>query len=186
MSFKISFFKNKMEVKKIGNVKNGYYIEEIEFKDNVSLCTEYHEFLLAFESWYKNGKRHRDNDLPAFIRYNKNGNILKQTWFRNGNLFRDNNQPTCIIFYESGELEEQKWENDRFTRRNNDQPCVISYYKNGNKKEEKWSVDFKRETLDENGNRKPDAILYNENGNIEREVWDENNIFPENIIAYCM
>jgi hypothetical protein len=49
--------------------------------------------------WYKNGKYHRDNDLPALIRVNGD-----QLWFKNGLQHRDNDLPAII--YSNGD---QKW-----------------------------------------------------------------------------
>jgi hypothetical protein len=42
--------------------------------------------------WYQNGEIHRDNDLPAII--NANGN---QYWCKNGKLHRDNDLPVVIF-----------------------------------------------------------------------------------------
>ena len=42
--------------------------------------------------WYKNGKRHRDNDLPAFITVNGH-----QYWYQNGLKHRDNDLPAAIM-----------------------------------------------------------------------------------------
>jgi hypothetical protein len=42
--------------------------------------------------WYKNGERHRDNDLPAII--DTDGN---QYWYNNGNLHRDNDLPALLF-----------------------------------------------------------------------------------------
>jgi hypothetical protein len=44
------------------------------------------------EQWYRNGKRHRDNDLPAI--WTKSG--LKM-WYRDGILCRDDNKLTIQI-----------------------------------------------------------------------------------------
>jgi hypothetical protein len=40
------------------------------------------------QKWYLDGKLHRDNDLPAIM--DANGN---QAWFQNGELHRDNDLP---------------------------------------------------------------------------------------------
>jgi hypothetical protein len=41
--------------------------------------------------WYKNGKYHRDNDLPAIVF--KSGT---QKWYKDGQLHRDCDMPACI------------------------------------------------------------------------------------------
>jgi antitoxin component YwqK of YwqJK toxin-antitoxin module len=53
--------------------------------------------------WYKNGKIHRDDDLPAVVCYNST-----KYWYQNGKLHRDNNLPAVIMrngdkyWYENG------------------------------------------------------------------------------------
>lgn len=36
------------------------------------------------EEWRKNGKLHREGELPAYIEYDKNGNIIEQKWYIEG------------------------------------------------------------------------------------------------------
>jgi len=50
------------------------------------------------QEWYKNGKRHRDNDLPAIIHHNGT-----QEWYKNGKLHRDNNL-AAIIYPDGSQL----------------------------------------------------------------------------------
>ena len=57
--------------------------------------------------WYANGVAHRDNDLPAAVHYN-NGQIAIEYWYRNGNYHRDNNAPAVII-HENGQKTMEKW-----------------------------------------------------------------------------
>ena len=77
--------------------------------------------------WYKNGKRHRDNDLPASISFNGN-----QYWYKNGKQHRDNNLPASI--YLNGT---QFWYKNGLQHRDNDLPASIwsngtqHWYKNG-------------------------------------------------------
>jgi hypothetical protein len=79
------------------------------------------------ESWYKDGKRHRDNDLPAVI-FSNGG----QKWYKEGNLHRDNDLPAIIRYNGS-----QYWYKDGNCHRDNDLPAVIfsdgsqEWYKNG-------------------------------------------------------
>lgn len=42
------------------------------------------------EEWYKNGKLHRDNDLPAVI------DGVNKKWYKYGKLHRDNDLPAVI------------------------------------------------------------------------------------------
>ena len=64
--------------------------------------------------WYKNGCRHRDNDAPAIIRANG-----RQEWWQNDKLHRDNDRPAVII--PSG----SKWWYKRGCRHRDDAPAVI-------------------------------------------------------------
>ena len=49
------------------------------------------------ENWYKNGKRHREDDKPAVI--HSNGKI----WYKNGKRHRENDKPAFI--WSNGEKE---------------------------------------------------------------------------------
>ena len=42
------------------------------------------------ESWTYDGQSHRDNDLPAVTKYDKNGNKYEEYWMKNGWVLRKN------------------------------------------------------------------------------------------------
>jgi len=105
--------------------------EEIEwFKSKnikIKLLEEYKIDKQGNQIWYKNCKRHRDNDLPATI--NKDGS---QWWYKNGELHRDNDLP-AVIFSDGF----QEWYQNGKCHRDNDLPAIIFstgdqlWYKNG-------------------------------------------------------
>lgn len=66
--------------------------------------------------WEKNGKRHRDGDLPAVV------GPFRSIWYQNGKRHRDGDQPAFIgrgvkAWYQHGRL-----------RRSGDQPSVVGKY----------------------------------------------------------
>jgi hypothetical protein len=65
--------------------------------------------------WYKNGKYHRDNDLPAMVF--KSGT---QEWYKNGEHHRDNDMPASIYFNGT-----QIWSKNGKHHRDNDMPAMI-------------------------------------------------------------
>ena len=67
----------------LNNNKNETY----QISDNVKIE------IFSCIRWYKNGKRHRDNNKPAIITYEGN-----RYWYKNGKIHRDNDQP-AIIYY---------------------------------------------------------------------------------------
>jgi len=77
--------------------------------------------------WYKNGKLHRDNDLPAAIW--KDG---RQAWYKDGKQHRDNDLPAMINFNGT-----KVWYKNGKPHRDNDLPALIAidgtklWYKNG-------------------------------------------------------
>ena len=93
-----------------------FELKKIKFK----LLEEYY---ISCENklWYKNGKAHRDNDLPAVIW--KDG---AQFWFQNGKCHRDNDLPAIIYSNEN-----KYWYKDGNIHRDNDLPAII-YAVNGN------------------------------------------------------
>ena len=44
---------------------------------------------IEYEAWSLNGQRHRENDQPAEIRYDKTCEIEYKAWFLNGQLIKD-------------------------------------------------------------------------------------------------
>jgi antitoxin component YwqK of YwqJK toxin-antitoxin module len=103
------------------------------------------------EYWYKNGKLHHDNDLPAIIyedgekRWYKNGQIHRendlpavicpygyQVWYKNGEFHRENDFPAIIL--PDGT---QYWYKNGLLHRDNDLPAIIclngpqEWYQNG-------------------------------------------------------
>ncbi len=114
--------------------------EEVEWfeskKINVKLLEEYKIVKNKINNncskyWYKNGKLHRDNDLPAII-YKIFQDEEDQYWFKNGKLHREHDLPAVMdqngyqCWYKNGEI-----------HRDNDLPAEISsngtqrWYKNG-------------------------------------------------------
>jgi hypothetical protein len=71
--------------------------------------------------WFKNGIKHRDNDLPAIIRADGT-----QCWYQNGKIHRDNDLPSIIT--SDGN---QFWYKNGLRHRDNNLPAVI--YNNGTK-----------------------------------------------------
>jgi hypothetical protein len=78
-------------------------IKWFELKNiKLKLFEEYFITLNGDQYWYKNGKAHRDNDLPAIIYIDKT-----RIWCKNGNYHRDNDLPAVIW-----------WDGDQFWYKN--------------------------------------------------------------------
>ena len=71
--------------------------------------------------WFKNGKRHRDNDKPAAIYTNGT-----KCWYKNGKCHRDNDKPAIIRSDGT-----KYWFKDGECHRDNDRPAIT--YANGSK-----------------------------------------------------
>jgi len=92
--------------------------------------------------FYKNGKLmeeeycnergllHREGDLPAKIRYYRNGKIQLMMWYKNGKLHRDGDKPAEIYYY-NYKLERISYYKNGKLHREGDKPAVIGYNKNG-------------------------------------------------------
>ena len=88
---------------------------------------ETYENINGYQTWYKNGKIHRDNDLPARITL-----LGNQYWCKNGLQHRGNDLPATI--YTNGT---KFWFKNGLNHRDNDLPAIIYsdgtqiWYKNG-------------------------------------------------------
>lgn len=155
-----------------GDIKTGFYKEEIKFENNMSCFKEYINFVLRREYWYENWKLHREDDLPALIEYYENGNLRIQKWMKNGEPYlRENDLQSIVRYYESGQLEIEEWKKGFFHQRKGGKPSIIAYFENGNKKWESWNQIPNLKLLDENGDIAPAYIYYDINGNIVSKRW---------------
>lgn len=59
------------------------------------------------ETWYKNGKYHRENG-PAYQLWYKNGQLWTEVWLKDGKVHRDDG-PAYQIWHEDGQLKKELW-----------------------------------------------------------------------------
>jgi len=52
--------------------------------------------------WYKDGKRHRENNQPAWIYYYENGSKACEEWYKDDEMYRENDEAAGIKYYENG------------------------------------------------------------------------------------
>lgn len=78
------------------------------------------------EEYYKNNERHRDGDKPALI--NKSGNYLEHTYYKHGLIHRDGDAPSHILF--DGEQNKpivERYHKFGVPHRDNGLPSVIEH-----------------------------------------------------------
>jgi hypothetical protein len=61
---------------------------------------KYYGKVERIESWFKNGNKHRDEDLPAELEYDSNNKLSIEIWYKNGSLYREENKRP-ILFHKS-------------------------------------------------------------------------------------
>ena len=82
-----------------------YIVKWFELKNIKLKLLETYENINGTEFWYQNGKKHRDNDLPAKVYSNGD-----QYWYQNGEIHRDNDLPAVIyangdqVWYQNGKI----------------------------------------------------------------------------------
>ena len=130
--------------------------------------------------------------LPFVIYYHKNGKVGNKRWFKNGKNHREDDLPAWIEYYENGNKKEEQWYKDGELHRDN-LPAWIEYYENRNKKTERWYQNGKRESSLENNTYLPALIEYYENENVKGKTWYKNgkcqsyikeNIYLPALISY--
>ena len=84
------------------------------------------------KTWYLNGYKHRDNDLPAEITYYPNNQEERLMWYINGKQARINDNPTCIMYHINGTVKYYAWCNNGVLHRDNGLPAMRCYDKHGN------------------------------------------------------
>lgn len=109
---------------------------------NTRFIKEAHFFACGF---------HRDESIgPAYIEYNKNGNVLSEVYYKQGEIYRHNG-PSIMKYYDDGIIKsEEYYRTNKYFREDDTKPVMIEYYRNGNIK----SLLYMNET----------KIKYHENG----------------------
>ena len=87
--------KSNLNPQKIYILKNGYYPKLIKIVN-----TGYYIFIKYMKL---SGELHRDNDLPAEITFDKNGNIISNFYYQNSELHRNKN-PAKVYYDESSQI----------------------------------------------------------------------------------
>ena len=105
----------------LDGTKRWYNSNGKRHRDNDLPACEYPD---GTKFWYKNGKRHRDNDLPA-CEYPDGSKF----WYKNGKCHRDNDLPA--VEYANGS---KCWYKNGKRHRDNDLPAIE--YSNGS--QEYW------------------------------------------------
>lgn len=77
------------------NDKNTYH----SYNGDPSLILFGNDGKIKEAEWHKDGKRHREGDLPAQVIYGKRGRILLEEWCVDGELFRENQDLPNFILY---------------------------------------------------------------------------------------
>lgn len=83
--------------------------EEELFENNVKLVKTYENSVLLKETWYKDGKYHREQtdnekDPPCITWYDKEGNKTCEEWYQTGVLSRGADLPASISYWHPGEM----------------------------------------------------------------------------------
>lgn len=125
------FHSNNIKYKLLEIIDVSMYYDNVSYLRNGKLHRDNDLPAVIFtdgkQRWYQNGLTHRDNDLPAVI--TEEGD---QTWYKNGFKHRDNDLPAKI-----NANGDKYWYQNGFHYRDNDLPAIIRtcgekvWYKNG-------------------------------------------------------
>ena len=116
------------------------------------------------EMWYKNGKIHRDGDLPAVFQYYPDGELEFEFWMKEDKKHRVDN-PAVIKYYKSGKIDLIIYYVEGLIHREG-APASESYYENGVQGIYTWFIRGKKHRLDG-----PAFEKFHKNGNPMEKVW---------------
>lgn len=119
------------------------------------------------EIYYKDGKRHRLGNLPAYITYYDDGSIYMTEYWVNGMRYRDDGF-NLIWYYPDGSIQLECNDPSNKLSSENVNPSYNEYYKNGQIKIRKYKGSLKLE--------RPSYTEYYENGNIKLEIYYYNGL----------
>ena len=115
---------------------------------------------LKSEKYCINGQKHREDNKPAYIKYNKNGDVIYIAYYKNDKLHNDTDaallkyydngilqeekhclngqylildctKPAHSVFFRSGKIKLMEYYKNYVLHRDFDMPAFISYYENG-------------------------------------------------------
>ena len=76
---------------------------------------------------YKDGQWHRDEDEPAYTRFDEHGQVCEHRWIKNGFCTRENG-PACVEYDDIGGKSKEEWYNtEGQLHSTDDRPAVIEY-----------------------------------------------------------
>lgn len=116
------------------------------------------------ETWYKDGKVHRDGDKPAYTQTRLTG--TDECWYQNGHMNRDGDKPASISYFKNGEVSSKVWYKNGLTHRDNDKPAYIRWYGGGSISAEVW---YDHGHVSRDGD-KPAMLSYSTDG-VKTQIW---------------
>jgi len=86
--------------------------------------------IVIYEEYKLEGKFHRDGDAPAFVSYDDNGVVTDECYYCDNKLHRDGDAPASIIRNKAGKILSQAYYRGGKMHRDGGQPAYITYYCN--------------------------------------------------------
>lgn len=175
------------EVKTVETLSPEIFKDEITFPNGVKVI----RWLLEKDDRGYCRYAVRDNDLPNYIEYYKDGIIKRKDWraeekryIKRVYLKRQSELPNQIKYYQNGNIRSEKMidyeslnsperQEIFYLKLKNDLPTSISYYKTGTVRYKDWlSMDgYDGLYFIERDKDQPSSIAYFENGKIMNEKW---------------
>lgn len=183
-----------MNIKYYGN--GDVYEENIETEEGIVKITYHLKHKMNEIIYTRDNRYHRDNDKPAYLKFDLNGNIMIKIYYTHGKCNRANNKPAYIKYQHKCIFEVKYYMNGNIMRTDGG-PTHIIYYKKSLQPEcikYKSHLYFKYAShnsnlpmniivdnylihsptyIDPNGNlvMKPGMIRYNKDGTINIELY---------------
>lgn len=96
--------------------------------------------IVTHVQYHKDGKLHREDDLPAELNYYDDGAIHSESYAKNGLYGREDDKPSKIRYNKNGKIESSEWHRNGLLHREgkpaqiveDDFSKTVSYYENGN------------------------------------------------------
>ena len=59
---------------------------------------------VEYESFYKEGKRHREGDRPAVVYYRADGSVDRESFYKQGKRHREGDRPAVVYYRSDGSV----------------------------------------------------------------------------------
>ena len=106
--------------------------DEPQKQENAPQITKHSNGKIKWKRWLnKNGRLHREGDLPASISFRHDGTKIEEIWAIDGRRHREGGKPAYVSWLDKDVLREQAWCKNGLRHRDDGNPAIVIFAADG-------------------------------------------------------